>query len=103
MHEERRFRRAGGAAGANRPIIRGLDNFRVRIQENGIGVQDVSTIGEDHAVPINPLVNDRIEVIRGPATLRYGSQAIGGVVSRSVAGSKSSGTSTELLSEKPTA
>jgi len=66
---------------ANRPIIRGLDNFRVRIQENGIGVQDVSTIGEDHAVPINPLVNDRIEVIRGPATLRYGSQAIGGVVS----------------------
>jgi iron complex outermembrane receptor protein len=67
--------------GANRPIIRGLDNYRVRIQENGIGVQDVSPLGEDHAVPINPLVQDRIEVIRGPATLRYGSQAIGGVVS----------------------
>ena len=66
---------------ANRPIIRGLDNYRVRIQENGIGVHDVSPLGEDHAVPINPLVQDRIEVIRGPATLRYGSQAIGGVVS----------------------
>lgn len=66
---------------ASRPIIRGLDNFRVRLQENGIGTQDVSTIGEDHAVPVNPLVSDHIEVIRGPATLRYGSQAIGGVVS----------------------
>ena len=66
---------------ANRPIIRGLDNYRVRIQENGIGVHDVSPLGEDHMVPISPLVQDRIEVIRGPATLRYGSQAIGGVVS----------------------
>jgi iron complex outermembrane recepter protein len=66
---------------ASRPVIRGLDNFRVRIQENGIGAQDVSTLGEDHAVPIDPLAADRVEVIRGPATLRYGSQAIGGVVS----------------------
>ncbi|WP_336487534.1 TonB-dependent receptor [Methylobacterium nigriterrae] len=66
---------------ANRPIIRGLDNARVRIQENGVGIQDVSELGEDHAVPINPLVANRIEVIRGPASLRYGSQAIGGVVS----------------------
>ncbi|MFD1330992.1 TonB-dependent receptor [Methylopila musalis] len=66
---------------ANRPIIRGLDGARVRIQENGLGVHDVSALGEDHAVPLNPLVADRVEVIRGPATLRYGSQAIGGVVS----------------------
>ena len=66
---------------ASRPIIRGLDNARVRIQENGIVSGDVSELGEDHAVPINPLVSDRIEVIRGPATLRYGSGAIGGVVS----------------------
>ena len=42
---------------ASRPIIRGLDNSRVRIQENGIGIQDVSELGEDHAVPINPLVS----------------------------------------------
>ncbi|WP_375462923.1 TonB-dependent receptor [uncultured Methylobacterium sp.] len=66
---------------ASRPIIRGLDNARVRIQENGIVTGDVSDLGEDHAVPINPLVSDRIEVIRGPATLRYGSGSIGGVVS----------------------
>lgn len=68
-------------AGANRPIIRGLDNARVRIQENGIGTHDVSTLSEDHAVPIDPNAAERVEVIRGPATLRYGSQAIGGVVS----------------------
>lgn len=68
---------------ASRPIVRGLDNFRVRVQENGIGVQDVSELGEDHAVPIDPLAADQIEVIRGPATLRYGSTAIGGVVSTS--------------------
>lgn len=66
---------------ASRPIIRGLDNYRIRIQENGIGVQDVSAFGEDHAVPINPLIANQIEVIRGPATLRWGSTAIGGVVS----------------------
>jgi iron complex outermembrane receptor protein len=66
---------------ASRPIIRGLDNTRVRVQENGISTQDVSELSEDHAVPINPLVNRRIEVVRGPAALRYGSQAIGGVVS----------------------
>ena len=66
---------------ASRPIIRGLDNFRVRIQENGIGSHDVSALGEDHGVPMDPLAIDRIEVIRGPATLRWGSQAIGGVVS----------------------
>jgi len=66
---------------ASRPIIRGLDNARVRIQENGIVNGGVSDLVEDHAVPVNPLVADRIEVIRGPATLRYGSGAIGGVVS----------------------
>ena len=81
------FTRPGSSAStyapgiASRPIVRGLDNFRVRVQENGIGVQDVSELGEDHAVPVDPLVADQVEVIRGPATLRYGSTAIGGVVS----------------------
>lgn len=65
---------------ASRPVIRGLDNYRVRIQENGIGVHDLSTLGEDHAVPLDPLAIEQVEVIRGPATLRWGSQAIGGVV-----------------------
>ena len=69
------------APGANRPVIRGLDNYRVRVQENGIGSHDVSALSEDHAVPIDPFSADHIEVVRGPATLRYGSQAIGGVVS----------------------
>ena len=65
---------------SSRPVVRGLDNNRVRIQENGLGSNGVSDLGEDHGTPIDPLAADRIEVIRGPATLRYGSQAIGGVV-----------------------
>lgn len=69
------------AAGANRPIIRGLDSYRVRVQENGIGSHSVAAISEDHAEPVSPFAADRIEVVRGPATLRFGSQAIGGVVS----------------------
>ncbi len=71
------------AAGSNRPIIRGLDNYRVRVQENGIGTHDVSNLSEDHAVPLDPNAAQQVEIIRGPATLRYGSQAIGGVVSAS--------------------
>src|SRR5947209_3075569 len=66
---------------SSRPIIRGLDVNRVGIVENGIGGGGVSDLGEDHFVPINPLATNQVEVIRGPATLRYGSQSIGGVVS----------------------
>jgi iron complex outermembrane receptor protein len=66
---------------SSRPIIRGLDVNRVGIQENGIGGSGASDLGEDHAVPIDPLSTNQVEVIRGPATLRYGSQSIGGVVS----------------------
>src|SRR5438270_9232856 len=66
---------------SSRPIIRGLDVNRVGILENGVGGGGVSDLGEDHFVPINPLATNQIEVIRGPATLRYGSQSIGGVVS----------------------
>jgi iron complex outermembrane receptor protein len=65
---------------SSRPIIRGLDVNRVRIQENGIGANGASDLGEDHFVPVDPLSTNQVEVIRGPATLRYGSQAIGGVV-----------------------
>jgi iron complex outermembrane receptor protein len=68
------------APGASRPIIRGLDSYRVRTQENGIGTHDVASLSEDHAVPIDPFAAERIEIVRGPATLRYGSSAIGGVV-----------------------
>ena len=69
------------APGANRPIIRGLDSNRIRIQENGISAGTVSDISEDHAFPIDPYSADSVTVMRGPATLRYGSQAIGGIVS----------------------
>jgi iron complex outermembrane receptor protein len=65
---------------SSRPIIRGLDVNRVGIVENGIGAGGVSDLGEDHFVPTSPLMSDQVEVIRGPATLRYGSQSIGGVV-----------------------
>lgn len=65
---------------SSRPIIRGLDVNRVRIQENGLGANGASDLGEDHFVPVDPLSAQQIEVIRGPATLRFGSQAIGGVV-----------------------
>ena len=65
---------------SSRPIIRGLDVNRVRIQEDGIGANGASDLGEDHFVPVDPLTSDKVEVVRGPATLRFGSQAIGGVV-----------------------
>ena len=68
------------APGASRPVIRGLSGFRVRIQENGLSTGDVSALSDDHAIPIDPLAAGQVEVVRGPATLRYGSQAIGGVV-----------------------
>jgi iron complex outermembrane receptor protein len=52
----------------------------VRVLEDGIGSFDVSDVGPDHGVPIDPFSAERVEVVRGAATLRYGSQAIGGVV-----------------------
>ena len=66
---------------SSRPIVRGLDVNRIGIVENGIGSNGASDLGEDHFVPIDPLSTNQVEVIRGPATLRYGSTAIGGVVS----------------------
>src|SRR5204863_9881660 len=66
---------------SSRPIIRGLDVNRVGIVQDGIGGSGASDLGEDHFVPINPLVTNQVEVIRGPAALRYGSTSIGGLVS----------------------
>jgi iron complex outermembrane receptor protein len=66
--------------GASRPVIRGLGGDRIRILESGVGTGDASTTSPDHAVSVDPSSAERIEVVRGPATLLYGSSAIGGVV-----------------------
>ena len=63
-----------------RPVIRGLAGTRVGILENGTSTMDVSNIGADHAVPTEPASARQIEIFRGPATLLFGSGAIGGVV-----------------------
>ncbi|MEP5508137.1 MAG: TonB-dependent receptor [Erythrobacter sp.] len=68
------------APGASRPILRGLDGERVRVLIDGIGTGDVGNTSADHATTIEPLTTERIEVLRGPAALLFGSQAIGGVV-----------------------
>jgi len=63
-----------------RPVIRGQEGDRVRILQNSGANLDVSGLSADHAVPIDPLTTERIEVLRGPAALLYGSGAMGGVV-----------------------
>lgn len=63
-----------------RPIIRGLDGDRIRLLNNGVGSLDASSLSFDHAVPQDPLSTNRVEILRGPAALLYGGNAIGGVV-----------------------
>jgi iron complex outermembrane receptor protein len=65
---------------ASRPIIRGLGGERVQVLEDSIGALDVSSLSEDHAVSIEDFLTEQLEVVKGPATLLYGSGAVGGVV-----------------------
>lgn len=65
---------------ANRPVIRGLDGDRVRVLSNAGASLDASSLSFDHAVPIDPLFVERLEVLRGPGALLYGGSAVGGVV-----------------------
>ncbi|WAC64768.1 TonB-dependent receptor [Pseudoxanthomonas sp. SL93] len=66
--------------GVGRPIIRGQEGPRVQVLSGGIGSMDASTVSADHAVSIEPFLADQIEVLKGPATLLFGSGAIGGAV-----------------------
>ena len=65
---------------ASSPVLRGLSGDRVRVLTDGIGSLDLGSSGPDHAITINPLTAERIEVLRGPSALLFGSSAIGGVV-----------------------
>ena len=66
--------------GASRPIIRGFDGDRVLLMEDGVRTGDLSSQSGDHGMTVDPNGLERIEVVRGPATLLYGSNAVGGVV-----------------------
>ena len=66
--------------GASRPVLRGFQGERIRVLTDGIGSIDVSNTSADHAVTIDPLTAERMEVLRGPAVLLFGGQAIGGAV-----------------------
>ena len=66
--------------GTSRPIIRGFDGDRVLVMQDGIRTGDLSSQSGDHGVSIDPASLERLEIVRGPATLLYGSNAIGGVV-----------------------
>ena len=66
--------------GVGTPVIRGQSGPRIRVLSNGVGGNDVSQLSPDHASSVEPILAESIEVLRGPATLLYGSGAIGGVV-----------------------
>jgi len=68
------------APGSSRPVLRGQQGERVRVLVDGVGTADVSNTSVDHATTIEPITIERVEVLRGPAVLLYGSQAIGGAV-----------------------
>jgi iron complex outermembrane receptor protein len=78
-HEAGVASRSFGPAPA-RPVVRGLDGDRVLILQDGQRMGDLSSQSGDHSVTVNPASAQRIEVVRGPATLLYGANAIGGLV-----------------------
>jgi iron complex outermembrane receptor protein len=65
---------------SSRPVIRGQFGERVRVLSNGLDALDASALSEDHAVGVDSILAERVEIIRGPATLLYGSGAAGGLV-----------------------
>ncbi len=71
---------SGFSGGASRPVIRGQDAFRTEVLESGLSTHDASRLSPDHAIPVNPLSAQYLEVVRGPGVLRYGGGASAGVV-----------------------
>lgn len=65
---------------ASRPVIRGLGGERVQMLEDGIEALDVSALSADHAVSVEGIAADQVEILKGPATLLYGNGAVGGLV-----------------------
>lgn len=78
-HELGVAKRSFGPGNA-RPVVRGFDGDRVLVLQEGVGIGGLGFQSGDHAEPIDLLSQDRVEVVKGPATLLYGSNAIGGVV-----------------------
>ena len=70
----------GFGPGSSRPVIRGFDGDRVLIMTDGLRTGSISSNSGDHAETFNPLAYERLEIVKGPATLLYGSNAMGGVV-----------------------
>ena len=90
--------------GAARPIIRGFDGDRVLILEDGVRTGDLSSESGDHGIAVDPNSAERIEIVRGPATLLYGSNAVGGLVNvitphESTRGSLLEGTRAQLSAD----
>ena len=80
LESEPGIAKRGFGPGAGRPIVRGFDGDRVLVMEDGIRTGDLSSQSGEHGVNTDPNGLDRIEVVRGPATLLYGSNSVGGVV-----------------------
>ena len=71
---------ASFGSGVGRPVIRGQDGPRVQVLSNGLSTLDASSLSADHATGVEPFLADQIEVLKGPATLLFGSGAMGGAV-----------------------
>jgi iron complex outermembrane receptor protein len=80
LENESGVAKRGGGAGSSRPVIRGFDGDRVLVSTDGVRVGSLASQSGDHSEPVDTLAAERIEIVKGPATLLYGSNAIGGVV-----------------------
>ena len=67
-------------SGVGIPVIRGQSGSRVKVMQNSLSNNDVSSLSPDHATGVDPIIAERIEILRGPSTLLYGSGAMGGMV-----------------------